>query len=309
MDPTPRRGASACPFKPAVPVDLQRLKLLLWGPTGTLKTRTALQFPRPVVIDLERGTERYAGEFEFSTLPPATPSDVLQAIRWLRDNRHDFLTLVVDPITIYWAALQRKWSDIFVARLGGRKMHHNEFVEFGPREWSTVKAEFNEMLRTVLQLDMNVVFVAHDKAQYSSGGGDMMTKVGEMPDAEKNLERVFDVIIRCERVTEPAPVGQPPVHKFFANVIKDRTALLPTRFPLEYTTIAQAAGLPALERRARPRTPPSSDQIHEIDELVTQLAISNAQISDRLNAYGVDRFEDLTQVQAQLVLDRLRAAL
>lgn len=303
-----REARKGSPFEVAKPGDSQRWKILLWGPSGTLKTRTVLQFPSPVVIDLERGTDRYRDEFKFSVLPPSTPDEILQAVRWLRDNEHQYKTLIIDPITVYWAELQRKWSDIFLVRLQGRKTHHTEFFELGPREWATIKAEFAELLRTCLQCDMNIIFVAHDKAQYESSGGDIMRKVGEMPDAEKNLVRVFDVVVRCEQVLEPK--GK----KFYGSVVKDRTAKLAKgdplgRFELSYPAFVEALGIGSVNRKAAPRQAPTEEQLAKIDVAVKAIGLNEAQVYDRLQTYGVAQFADLSRVQAQAIVEKLEAAL
>jgi hypothetical protein len=49
-----KKNKDASPFQKAKSLD-RRLKLFLWGDSGVGKTTLALQFPRPVVIDLEGG--------------------------------------------------------------------------------------------------------------------------------------------------------------------------------------------------------------------------------------------------------------
>jgi len=122
----------------------KRLKLFLWGDSGTGKTTLALQFPRPAVIDLEGGADLYGDNFGFDVLRASTADEVMEAVQWLLTHAHPYRTLVIDPITIYWDSLQKKWSDIFLRRNKGTKGHKFEYYDLQPRDWMTVKAELKE---------------------------------------------------------------------------------------------------------------------------------------------------------------------
>src|SRR3990167_6845138 len=103
------------PFSPATDCQ-KRIKLFLWGDSGVGKTTLALQFPAPTVLDLEGGASLYGGSFSFDILSASTANEVMDAIDWLLANEHPYQTLVIDPMTVYWDALQRKWSEIFLSR-------------------------------------------------------------------------------------------------------------------------------------------------------------------------------------------------
>ena len=94
----------ASPFQKAVSVE-KRLKLFLWGDSGVGKTTLALQFPKPVVIDMEGGADLYGDDFKFDVLKAVTADQVADAVDWLRENSHDYRTLILDPVTVYWDAL------------------------------------------------------------------------------------------------------------------------------------------------------------------------------------------------------------
>src|SRR5262245_50481072 len=65
--PHPPTQESTSPFQPAQ-ARRKRLKLLTWGDSGVGKTTLGLQFPSPVVIDLEAGCDLYGGRFDFGVL-------------------------------------------------------------------------------------------------------------------------------------------------------------------------------------------------------------------------------------------------
>jgi hypothetical protein len=139
------------------------LKILVWGDSGAGKTTLALQFPQPVVIDLEGGADLYGDAYSFDVRRASTADEVMETVDWLLTNTHEYRTLVIDPITVYWDALQKKWSDIFLRRNKGSKGFKFEFYDLQPRDWMTIKAEFKELIRKLIAVDMNVVVTARQK--------------------------------------------------------------------------------------------------------------------------------------------------
>lgn len=286
------------PFEKAETRD-KRLKLLLWGDSGSGKTTLALQFPRPAVIDLEGGTDLYGGLYNFEVLRASTADEVMQAIDWLRTHPHPYRTLVIDPITIYWDALQRKWSDIFLRRNKGSKHHKYEFYDLQPRDWMTVKAEFKDLLRKLIALDMNVVVTARQKVQYADGA--LMRAIGETFDGEKSLPYVFDTILRLHRDEGG---------RFLAECLKDRSRRMPAgSFEISYPRIEELLGRDSLTREAVQLPGASDSQVQTIKDHLAALAMSPYEIEQGLARYGVTRVEDLTEESAATILSNLTTAL
>ena len=191
----------------------RRLKLFLWGDTGTHKTILSLQFPNPTVIDLEKGTEHYGKDFAFHVAdpPPATAAKVIDLVDWLGSNKHSYRTLVIDPITVLWEMVQKQWSDIFLNRNRQSKGFKHEYYDLQVKDWQTIKAYWKDFINKILLLDMNVIVTARQKAQYADSG--FMKKVGETFDGEKTLPYMFDVVMQMYKQDD----------KFCARCIKDRT--------------------------------------------------------------------------------------
>lgn len=285
------------PFQPATQTD-RRLKLFLWGDSGVGKTTLALRFPSPVVIDLEDGCALYGGAFAFAVLKTSTADEVIAAVDWLLTHPHDYRTLVIDPITIFWEALQAKWNRIFLMRNRGGKGHRGDFYELQPRDWVTLKAEFKEFVRKLIALDLNVVVTARLKTQYSDSG--FMRAVGESFDAEKSLPYLFDSILHLYR----GEGGQ-----FMAENIKDRTNRLPRgRFEVSYELIEQSLGSEALAREAKPVALATPEQIARIRHFIGVFGMKEEQVVARLAAYGASCVAALTTENAQLIIDKFTAA-
>lgn len=290
-------GQHGSPFSPATATE-RRLKLLLWGDSGVGKTTLSVRFPGAVVIDMEAGTEHYGGVFTFEVLKATTADEVMAAVDWLLTHEHAYRTLVIDPITIYWDALQAKWHQVFLQRNKGGKGHRGDYYELQPRDWVTLKSEFKELVRKLIALDMNVIVTARQKALYSDAG--FMRIVGETFDGEKSLPYLFDTILHLYR----GDGGQ-----FMAENIKDRTNKLPRgKFEVSYDLIEQCLGRESLTREAAPRRQATPEQIERIRHFVAASGMKEEKLRERLAAYGAARIEDLTKENAQAIIDKFTAA-
>ena len=285
------------PFLPATSTQ-RRLKLLLWGDSGSGKTTLALQFPAPAVIDLEGGTDHYGDAFQFDVLRVTTAEEITAAVDWLLVHPHEYRTLVIDPITVFWDALQRKWSDIYLRRKKGSKGHRLEYYDLQPRDWMAIKADFKEFVRKLIQLDMNVVATARQKTLYADHG--FMRSVGETFDGEKSLPYVFDSILRLYRDENG---------RFMAENLKDRSNKLPQgQFTVSYEVLEQCLGSDALAREAKPLQLATSAQISAIQQHIATSSMDPATVHQRLAAYGANSVEGLTENNADLILAKLAGA-
>jgi hypothetical protein len=291
------RDARSCPFQPAAETD-RRLKLFLWGDSGVGKTTLALRFPGAVVIDMEGGTEHYGGVFNFDVLKATTADEVTAAVEWLRTKPHAYRTLVIDPVTLFWDALQSKWGRVFLQRNKGGKGHHGDFYELQPRDWVTLKAEFKELVRKLIALDMNVILTARQKAQYSDAG--FMRVIGETFDGEKSLPYLFDTILHLTRDESG---------HFMAENLKDRTNKLPRgKFEVSYDLIEKCLGTDTLTREAAPLHLAAPEQVDRIRQFIASSGMKQEQVAQRLAAYGAACIEDLTEDNAQMILDKFATA-
>lgn len=199
----------------------------------------ALQFPDPVIIDMERGSECYSDKFQFKVFHTTDPDAVKSGIEWLIKNPTDRQTIILDSMTEYWSALQLKWTEIFLRRNQGRG-NKEEYYDLQPRDWGQIKADFKGFLRLLLALDMNVICTCRVKDIYSEEV--MLKKVGETFDSDRSLPYLFDTVIRLDRTDG----------RYIARVEKDRTGSLPQVFDLSYLIFAVAFDLDGWENLAIP---------------------------------------------------------
>lgn len=182
-------------FKPPRPSN-RRLKVLLWGPSGTAKTVSALQFPKCAYIDNHGSAELYEpGYPDHLFAHPKNPDETMAAVEVLLKDPGGCLTVVLDDVTTYWGQVQEKWAGLFLTRLPRSKGHHAEFYSFQPSDWIHPKREQKTLLQRLIAMDLNVVLIARAKKAYAGSGEDFMRVVGEIFAGEPNLPYEFDYII------------------------------------------------------------------------------------------------------------------
>jgi GTPase SAR1 family protein len=217
----------------------RRAKILIYGGSGAGKTVLSLCFPRPIMLDLEKGSECYRSKIKNLQVIDTTKTEDFPAILEAIKKRADRETIIIDSMSEYWSALQSRWLDIFLLRNRG-KGNKEDFYEMQPKDWSQVKGELKDFLRGLLGLDMNVICTARLKDLYSDEV--MLKKIGETFDCERNLPYLFDTVVKIEK----SDSGH------FVKVEKDRTGLLPKIFPAHYLIFACAFKLEGWEKEVVP---------------------------------------------------------
>lgn len=271
----------------------KRLKLFLVGDSGVGKTTLALQFPAPCVIDLERGAELYGDSFSFDILPVTDAEAAMEAVEWLMNNKHDYKTLVIDPITVYWEALQKKWSDIFKMRNKGGKGFKFEFYDLQIRDWQTIKSEWKAFLRRVISLDMNIIVTAREKQERDKN----MNVIGTTFDGEKGLPYAFDTVIHMYMDGD----------KRMGRTRKDRTNTMPEGdYEISYSLFDTLFGPSALSRPAE-TVHPTEDMLWTFDKLCAQLHLDDHAIEKALSRYGVKAAKDLSMTDMEGIIETLKA--
>lgn len=275
----------------------KRLKLFLFGPAGSRKTTSALQFPKAVLIDMERGSEEYAKSINKSgsiVLQTSNPDEVYSEVKALLTEKHGYRTLIIDPITIYYQGLQDKWSRIFETHAKTEK--ERQLQDFGMRYWGRVKSEYKSFLRMLFQLDMNVIMTSHQKDIY----GPNMQKVGIGPDSMKGDDYVFDYIFRLRVDGDKA----------MAITEKQRSEPLePPKFPPEfewsYANFTKFYGAEIIERESKPVLMASPKQVAEIMRLLEIVKVSDEDITKLWTKHDVDSWGELTSDVLQKYIDNL----
>jgi hypothetical protein len=248
----------------------KRLKLFMFGPAGVGKTTAAIQFPNSYIIDAERGTENYdklitaSGSSVFQT---TDVNEVLQEVKSLLTEKHDFRTLVIDPITPIFNDLLDKCE----TQVG---------ADFG-RHYGAANKTMKRLANLIMNLDMNVIVTAHAKAEY----GQNLAKIGYTFDGWKQLDYWFDLVVELGKKGK----------KRMARVAKTRIETFPDEdvFEWSYDAIKKRYDASILEREAQQVALATPDQVREIKELLHVVRLPEGLVDKWLSKAQVDTFEDM----------------
>lgn len=227
----------------------KRLKALFYGEAGAGKTTAAIQFPKPYLIDTEKGAEnaQYARVIERSGGAVFQSNDfgeIVREVTSLMTEKHDFRTLIIDPITTVY--------DDLIERAEGKVG-----TEFG-RHYGEAKKQWKRLGNLLMRLDMNIIVTSHQKNLY----GDAMKVVGKTYDGPKGLDYLFDLVFEVgKRGTERV-----------ATVRKSRVETLPEGevFPFTYAEVAKRYGADVMEQAATPEKLATPEQCAQLTALLAE---------------------------------------
>lgn len=271
----------------------KRLKMLLYGPAGVGKTTAAIQFPKPYLIDTERGAEndqyvsalQKAGGAYFAT---SDPDELISEVTTLLSEPHDYITLVIDPLTVIYADLLDKAAEEVGTDFGKHK---------GPAD-----RKVKHLLNLLLRLDMNVIITSHAKARWErakdSKGKDTVIEAGITFDCYSRLDYLFDLVL------EVGKRGKERV----ARVIKSRIESFGEAevFPFSYGAIADKYGREVLERKATAQALATKEQVIELRRLIEVLKTPKDVYDKWLDKAGAETFAEMPADSIGKCIDYLR---
>jgi hypothetical protein len=248
----------------------KRLKLFMFGPAGVGKTTAAIQFPNSYIIDCERGSDNYDKLITASksvVYQTTDVHDVIAEVKSLLTERHEFRTLVIDPITPIYNDLLEKSE----ARVG---------ADFG-RHYGAANKEMKRLANLIMALDMNVVITAHAKTEY----GENLRKLGYTFDGWRQLDYWFDLVVELTKKGK----------KRVGKVVKTRVDTFPDEdvFEWSYDAIRQRWDASTLERPASTLTLATPQQVAEIQQLLNVVRLPEGLVEKWFSKANVDNWEDM----------------
>ena len=264
----------------------KRLKLFMFGPAGVGKTTAAIQFPNSYIIDCEKGAENYDKLITASNSVVYQTTDineVLAEVKSLLSEKHEYRTLVIDPITMVYNDLLEKCE----AKVG---------TDFG-RHYGEANKMMKRLANLIMALDMNVVITAHAKAEY----GQNFSKIGYTFDGWKQLDYWFDLVIELNKKGK----------KRFGRVVKTRLEQFPDEdvFEWSYEGIRKRYDPDILERESMAVRLASSEQIREIKDLLSVVRLPEGTTDKWFAKAGVDLWEDMPADVLQKCIDFVKGRL
>lgn len=275
----------------------KRLKMFVYGEAGIGKTTAAIKFPTSYIIDTEKGTDFYDGTISASNsqvFQTSNPDEIKDELRALLTTKHEFRTLIIDPITQVYNSTQEKWTKVFEKYSKNEK--DAEIQDFGIRYWGKVKGDFKGLQRLLLALDMNVIVTAHQKDVYGSN----FSKIGVTFDSMKGDDYFFDLIFKIEKRGKER----------IAITIKERADIGKNKFPDEfvwnYENFCKFYGKEIIEKESVPVIMATVEQVEKIKSLIETVKVDDETINKWFIKAAVDNWEEMNGETIQKCIDYLQ---
>lgn len=262
----------------------KRLKALFYGPAGVGKTMTAIQFPKPYLIDTERGAQNdqyvsilaQSGGAIFNT---ADFDEMIKEVKSLLTEKHGFKTLIIDPLTIVYNDLLEK----AMIKVG---------TEFG-RHYAEANRHMKHLLNLLLRLDMNVLITAHSKNEY----GQNLAVLGQTFDCYKKLDYLFDLVLEIQKRGKER----------IAIIKKTRIEGFPDNesFGFNFDDMASRYGLTLLEKEMVPEVLASEEQVIQLNRLIELLNIGPDVVEKWMTKANAETLEEMPTDSIQKCIDYL----
>jgi hypothetical protein len=276
-------------------VEPKHPKVVVFGPPGVGKTWVALDFPSVYYIDTEGGADldhyraklresggRYLGP-EQGSLDFDVVIDQIQA---LGTEQHNFRTVVIDSISKLWnVALTDEQENL------GAKDAFGAYKKMPTRK-------FASLIKWVNRLDMNVIFICHQKEIWGLNDQKQREVIGYGADAQEKLEYDLHLVLRIAK--------QGPSR--YAYIGKSRLPSFPEseRFEWSYQNFADRYGQDVIEKEARPLVLATEDQLKELQRLLGIVKMPDDWEAKIFKAANIDAWEDMDSEKIEAIHSMLK---
>ena len=265
----------------------KRFKAFFYGQPGVGKTFAAIQFPKPYLIDTERGAEQEQytemlsskGGVIFQTVEF---KDLITEIKALLTEQHEYKTLIIDPITTIYNNLVAHYNNIMPEQQTKTNKHY-----------MAANKDFQYLINMLLfKLDMNVIMTAHGKDEFSLNGSG-----GTTFDGYKKLPFMFDLTVEIKH----------QAGKRIGYVYKTRLKEFEqhSTFDFSYEEIEKRYGKEKIDKESAPLVLATAEQIKRFSELCAQLRYSHNMLISRLEKQNVRSIDELESSVIQTWIDAL----
>jgi hypothetical protein len=149
------------------------------------------------------------------------------------------------------------------------------------------------------RLDMNVIFIAHEKAEWGADAKGDRVELGKAPDCWDKLIYELDLAFHAQK---RGPLRQ-------CVVKKSRLLGFPEAetFPMEFDKFAERYGKDIIEKSATPIALASPEQVAEIERIVDLLKIDKDTTEKWLEKCGAESFSEFNTEQAAQLITKLKS--
>jgi hypothetical protein len=266
-------------------------KILIFGKAGVGKSWSALDFPKCFYIDTEGGANlsHYTDKLKKSGgvyLGPEQGSQdfdtVIEQIKALGTEQHDYKTLVIDSIS----KLHNLEVNMEAERLG-------EKDAFGASKKPALR-KMATVMRWADRIDMNVVMIAHEKSLWFKG-----EQVGVTFDGADKLDYELHLCLNIIKTGESRK----------AIVKKSRLLEFPdaSSFPWSYEDFATKYGKGIIESAVTQIVLATPEQLAELNTLLEIVKLPDGEVEKWLKKANADTLADMDTSKIQACINMLKS--
>lgn len=279
-------------------VEPKRPKCLIYGPPGVGKTWASTDFPSVYLIDTEGGADmdhyraklRNGGGVYLGPDQGSLDFDiVIGQMKALAEEEHPYRTVIIDSISKLWnVALTDEQENL------GDKDAFGAYKKLPTRK-------FASLIKWVNRLDLNVIFIAHQKEIWGLNDKKQREVVGYGADAQDKLEYDLHLVLRIAKQGSTR----------YAYIGKSRLPSFPEgeRFEWSYQNFADRYGHDVIEKEAKPLVLATEDQIKELHRLLSIVKMPDDWEGKIFKAAGVDAWEEIDSDKIESVFTMLKKRL
>jgi len=271
-------------------VSPQKPKLIIFGKAGAGKTFTSLDFPNCYYIDSEAGATRNhytdklsrAGGVYLGVEQGANNfKEVIEQVKALATEKHEYKTLIIDSIS--------HLANIEIAKEAERL---GDKDAFGASKKPAIAYQ-RSLVNWLDRLDMNVILIAHEKAEWANE-----KQVGVTYDAWEKLEYILDLTLNIKK--------QGDSRKAFIK--KSRLEGFPDggNFEWSYKEFAERYGRAVIERVSAPIKLATPEQLAEVKILLETYKLKEGVMDKWLAAAKCDKLDDMDSDKLDKIINYIK---
>lgn len=291
----PKRRSKLLAVDPQT-VEPKHPKVLVFGPPGVGKTWASLDFPSVYFIDTEGGADldHYRAKLRNSGGAYLGPDQgsldfdvVISQIQALATEQHQYRTVVIDSISKLWnVALSDEQESL------GSKDAFGAYKKAPTRK-------FHSLVKWTSRLDMNAIFIAHQKDLWGLDDKGQRTMVGYTYDGQEKLEYDLHLVLRIAKVgsSRYAYIGKSRLQGFPEN----------DNFDWSYQDFAARYGRDVIEKESAPLVLATQEQIDELNRLLAVVKMPDDWQAKIFKAASVDDWAEMDSDKIEACLKLLKA--
>lgn len=189
------------------------VRMLIYGESGSGKTRLACSFPKPLVVDADHGLASVDWSIDSVTITDW--DEIADVFVYLNAGNHEYESVILDSLN----EIQKLGNDNVVKKFP--KIRRSYESQMSVSDWGKSLADLDRMLRHFKTLPMHNVWIAQVAPQQFDT--DFVTPQLSGKQTTRNVSRMCDVIGYIYKTTD----GNAMSFSSDTHTTKDRSGILP----------------------------------------------------------------------------------